>query len=221
METALHLFTFFCTTVGFCQVAYLVIVGILVLITKICRRKVELKYLLRGAEINDLLNRIADLKTEIHEKEQNLVELQERRDNDISELQKEIEILFLSQWDTINMLCREYVEPPTSDKSKIIIANNINRELDKLRSPHSLRQIEETVNRYRDSIVERLRTQCSFLTQEEITFMTLIYGGLSSKAISLIMGLKGRYFYVKRDRILNKIAESDVTDKKDFIKNAQ
>lgn len=128
-----------------------------------------------------------------------------------------IESLFRSQWSTMNMLCNEYFERGDSDKARISILDKIEKELKKLLSPKSIETIEKTVNLYLGDIVKLLRNECSFLKDDDFSFLTLIYAGFSARAVCLFTNIKFKNFYLKKDRIIKKIADSDAPHKALFL----
>ncbi len=128
-----------------------------------------------------------------------------------------MELLFKKQWDTLNMLCNEYLEAGDSHKERTDISKNIEREIDKLRSPKKLKRIEKSVNEYMDGILSRLKSQCPFLKDTDTTFLMLIYAGFAPRAVCLFTGTSIKNFYAKRSRLRKRIEESDAKDKELFI----
>lgn len=120
-----------------------------------------------------------------------------------------IESLYRSQWDTVNMLCNEYFERGESEQSRSTILDKIEKELNKLISPKNIETIEQKVNLYLGNIVDILRKECTFLKEDDITFLTLIYAGFSPRAVCLFTNIKYKNFYLKKSRIIKRIAESD------------
>lgn len=141
--------------------------------------------------------------------------LQQKNTNEM--LNFEIEEIFKSKWKTLNMLCNEFFEKCESDKTKIATYNNIQIEIKKFRDCTNMRNIEDSINKYMNGILIRIREQCTFLNTNDITFITLIYAGLSSKAISLLMDIKIKYFYNKKDRLISRVNRSTAKDKNEFI----
>lgn len=85
------------------------------------------------------------------------------------------------------------------------MVKNIERELEKMRSPKNIMMIVDSVNRYMDGIIDRLRAECHFLKNDDITFLALLYAGFSPRAVCLFTGIKLKYYYNKRSRIIGRI----------------
>ena len=164
------------------------------------RNKVNELYIL-SQTIEDQQNNIETLAKQINQKDK----LQEKLNNAVHNLFKE-------RWGTINVLCqRLYNADYPKNDSKVI--QSLEGEIKKLCSPQSINAIEETINLYTDNIISRFRNQCSFLKSDEITILTLIIAGLTARTICMLTGIDYKYFYVKKNRIFNKIKESNVPDK--------
>lgn len=127
--------------------------------------------------------------------------------------EKIVESLFRKQWHTINMLCNEYFEKGESEKTRSSIINSIEKELSKLREPKNLKQIESAVDSYMGNIISVLRSECDFLKEDDFRFLSLIYAGLSVRAVCLIMGIKYKNYYLKKSRLVKRIAESSSPSK--------
>lgn len=167
------------------------------------KNKVNELYIL-SQTIEDQKNNIETLAKQINQKDK----LQEKLNDAVYNLFKE-------RWGTINVLCqRLYNADCPKNDSKVI--QSLEGEIKKLCSPQSFIAIEETVNLYTDNIISRLRNQCSFLKSDEITILTLIIAGLTARTICMLTGIDYKYFYVKKNRIYNKIKESNVPDKASF-----
>lgn len=128
-----------------------------------------------------------------------------------------LETLFKEKWGTLNMLCDEYYERGESQKLREHIITNIEKELKKICTPQGLTQIEDAVNKYMEGIIAKLRYECSFLNAKDITFAMLIIAGFSVKAVCFMTGIKTGNFYVKKKRLLTRIACSDALNRDIFI----
>lgn len=165
----------------------------------------RLKIRLKNNEIDSKMEAIeqlsADLSTEISENNTG---------------KAEIERLFRERWQTINLLCNEFFEKSDSEKTRTSIVNEIEKELDLMRTPRKLRQIETLTDSYMGGIVTRLREQCTFISDDDITFLTLIYAGFSPRAVCIFTGIKLKYFYTKRSRLAARILASSAPDRLEF-----
>ena len=128
-----------------------------------------------------------------------------------------IESLFKGKWETLNMLCNEYFEMGDSEKTRMLTLKKIQTELKKAGSKEGLQQIENAVDEYMGGIMTMLRQECGFLKEEDFTFLSLVYAGLSTRAVCLFTNITYRNFYTKKSRISRKILESDAPHKETFI----
>lgn len=78
-------------------------------------------------------------------------------------------------------------------------------------------EIKRCVNLYMNGILVDLENQCSFLKQDDISFIALLYAGFSPKTICLITGIKSKYFYNKRSRLIERIRKSNAENRELFI----
>lgn len=139
--------------------------------------------------------------------------------NENQTMRAEIESLFKNQWDTINVLCNTFFDLPESakSKSKSNILLKIESELNKIKSPRSIKIIELSVNKYMDNIINKLKNQCPFLSPSDITFITLIYAGFEPRAVCLFTDIKLKYYYNKKKRLAIRINNYEATDKEIFV----
>ncbi len=70
-----------------------------------------------------------------------------------------------------------------------------------------------------NNIIKKLREQCSFLKEEDIVFITLIYAGLSPRAVCFFTDIKLKNFYTKKRRLVERIDNSRCENKDVFIMN--
>lgn len=146
---------------------------------------------------------IASLKDAIDSRERQIRQLEKR--NDLSDSKLAVRQLFRDRWSELNIMCNEYFELESSSNARLSVVKNIERELEKMRSPKNIMMIVDSVNRYMDGIIDRLRTECHFLKNDDITFLALLYAGFSPRAVCLFTGIKLKYYYNKRSRIIGRI----------------
>jgi len=129
-----------------------------------------------------------------------------------------IEHLFKEKWGTLNMLCNEYFETGEAENTRTVTLNRIENELQKLRTKKNLKEIENAVDTYMGNIMSLLREECPFLKEDDFIFLSLIFAGLSVRAVCLFTGMKYKLFYLKRSRLSKRISISDAPHKDLFIK---
>lgn len=214
----------FLYAVGF--IAVLIIAGIILFHnqrSKIQRMKLEanMTELMHLKEKNDIVSKEkANLRCENGNMAATIEGLRVRLDEKTDLLMqnsKVIEHLFKGQWKILNTLCNQYFNLSDSDRLRTVILNDIEKELNNLKSKKSLVHIEETVNRYMGGVMSMVRKQCSGLKEEDYTFMSLVYAGFSVRTICLMTGIKYKLFYLKRERLIRRISDSDAPNKTIFV----
>lgn len=128
-----------------------------------------------------------------------------------------IEHLFKEKWSTLNMLCNEYFNLGDTEASKKSIINNIEKELNKIRSKNNLKEIESAVDMYMGGMVTTLRNQCPCLKNDDILFLSLIMAGFSVRAVCLFTGVTYKFFYVKKSRLIEKISRTEFPQKEKIL----
>jgi len=134
-----------------------------------------------------------------------------------SRLKAQIEDLFKEQWHFLNSLCHDYFENKDSKNSKTHITRRIEESLNILRNPENISRLQESVNNNIDGIIDKLKTQCPFLKDSDVTFLSLIFAGLAPRVICMMVDIKLKSFYNKKKRLSDRILESDAQDKVWFI----
>lgn len=162
-------------------------------------------------------------KKELEESAATVIELNYKADrlqNDYRNLKKVaeqnaeiIEHLFKEKWATLNMLCNEYFNLGDSEASKKSVIHSIEKELKKLRSRSSLQDIEAAVDKYMSGAISILKSECSFLSKEDILLLALIMAGFSVRAVCLFTGISYKFFYVKKQRLIGRISTTDFPQK--------
>lgn len=153
------------------------------------------------------------IKTKITEME-NLITDFTRLRNDNNKI---INQLFKNQHNTFNLICDKFYDRYGDEKFNKRILSELYEEIEKLGDRNNLKEIEDSVNRYLDNIIVKLKEECPFLKPEDITFMTLLFAGFTSRTVCMIMNMARKTFYSKRSRIEKRILDSDAPDKELFI----
>lgn len=137
---------------------------------------------------------------------------------EVSEKIAIMKILFKEKWTTLNALCEEYFEKGSSPKIGSFILRKIELEVRKIGSSEGIRQIEEEVDKYLDGIIGRIKQEIPPLKEKDIELCTLIFAGFSVKAICFILNIQSNTYYVRKNRLIKKISESEAPNKDLFIK---
>ena len=127
------------------------------------------------------------------------------------------EMLYRQKWESLNKLCME-ISRSDKPEDRELIMKNLRTYIESFRETAQFKNIEESVNRYMNNLMVRLRAQCTFLKEKDFVFLTLLYAGLSAKSIAFFTDIKLSYVYTKRDRLYDRILKSDAADKEEFTK---
>lgn len=133
-----------------------------------------------------------------------------------SELEQKVDALYGARLKTLNMLCNEYFEKNGSEKIRLTLYNEIEREILALRDRAHLLELERIVDTYLDRILERLKEQIPSLAPNDLRLITYLYSGFSPRAVCIFMDLKIKNFYQRRSRLRERILASDAPDRELF-----
>ena len=158
---------------------------------------------LRDREFNDTIRRIRD----------------EIKGHDIlyNEQSEFMGQLIDRRFGLINRLCDEYFEVENDDMARRRVYKKVKEEVGHICNTENLAELQNIVNRSRDNILERAKSQIPDLTADNLLMLTLIYSGFAPKTICLILNLKMKTFYTRRQRLVNRIKESDDPDRQEFL----
>ena len=174
---------------------------------------------IKNMKVEQSMNEIYLLTTDLTSKNEDIRNLQSRIRQQGSNLQSEIESAFKNNWSILNTLCRQYVQMEESGASGDRLVKEVFDQVSQMRKPEKLDWIRNSVDRYKNGIIARLRQQCPFLKESDITFISLLYAGFSAKVICFFLEMGNKNFYAKRSRLTERIRESDAKDKEEFIES--
>lgn len=199
-----------------------ILLGVSVIICLLIWRIHISRQKIKDLKIERQMEELSQRDESLEKKDRQITELADailEKDRIIDRKDNALIALYRNGWKTINMLSQELVEKGESDRLRATIVDRIEKELGKLRDKKRLDEIEQSVDRYENGIVSKLRSQCKGIRPDQIRLATLIYAGFDYKAVSLILDIRPKYFYNKRDRLIEFIRKSDAPDKDLFISN--
>ena len=189
--------------------------------SKIATQIVETRFLLDHVQMKDneldILNHtvkkreesISTLKADIEDKETKLIEL-ENKVND----------LYRRQFGLLNELCNEYFDKKNaSDAIRKTLYKDYEKVILSLRSTKSYQQLLNSVNKNYDNIAYKLSTFIPEVKSQDQKILVLAFAGLSVKAICVICGIEYGNYYVKRQRIREKIQQSNNEFRDEVLKS--
>ncbi|MCM1504643.1 MAG: hypothetical protein NC127_05555 [Muribaculum sp.] len=138
-------------------------------------------------------------------------------DEKVQKLQSLINDMLGGQYEILNRLCDEYFDARDTSRIRNTLYNKIQDEIKNICNPNTLKSIEQMVDDCMDGIVRKLREQLPSLKPVDITISTLVFAGLSPRAICIVIDAELSYYYNKRKRIKDRILQSDAEDKDLFL----
>lgn len=135
-----------------------------------------------------------------------------------AELHDKINTLFADRWSIFNQLCNEYFnkKDAQSDNVRLSVYKELEKQIDDMRNPQSLAELEQLVNTYNDNLMQRIREQLPELSKKDIAFLTYLYSGFAPRTICLFTDIKIKNFYNRRTRLKDKILASGAPDREEF-----
>lgn len=209
----------------------IVLITIIVLLSLYVTEKIKLKnYKIQSwvnevnvlsANLDESLLSNRALSKELEDAQNSVAILNKKLDEQITDskvLNSVVKDLFTQHFNTLNMLCNEYMEKnDTNIKTKLSIYSSIKSEIDKMSAKSELMKLEEITNKCNFGVIDRLRAQMPELKESDVVFLMLIFAGLAPRAIALISDISYSNYYTKRRRLKAKIESSSAPDKKLFL----
>ena len=133
------------------------------------------------------------------------------------ELRLLVNDLFNEKFKIFNSLCNQYFDIGNSDKHKIQLYYQSEREIKRICEKHDFIKLEDIVNKCRDNILVKYKQQFPLTTDNDYMLLALIYSGLQPRAICILTDTKLKTFYTRRSRLKHRIENSDASDKMLFL----
>ena len=126
--------------------------------------------------------------------------------------------LLRGRFSHLNTIINEYSGVKESEENYFVFYKNIEYELDKIRRPKNIAEIERMVDECKDGIIRRLRVQMPDMKERDVTFVSLTLAGLNARAIGLFLGIQGNSTYKLKKQIVERITQSCAKDKDWFLR---
>lgn len=190
-----------------CSLAIIIIIVIIIM----SRYKLQKK----DEEIDSRMAEIKSLAEEIGSRDNALLSLNAQIERNSLELMS----LYKSQFATINELCTDYFASLNGhEKLKMVLYNKVEEEILALREAKNLSKLSDALNIYGNNIVNKMKEALPDLKPIDETFLVLTFAGLSTKAISIICNITLGNCYNKRQRLRDKIDNTNSPYKAQLIK---
>lgn len=141
-----------------------------------------------------------------------------RRESALAEMSARVDRLFRDHYEAIEMAANLLLDASVAKNSEKKIAASLGSIVDGCREPSFLRNLEQTVNTYRDNVIERLRAQLPNLSDGEMAIILYSAAGLTPRVMCLLTGLTSSALYNRKYRLKKRLCASDAPDAKEFIR---
>lgn len=142
---------------------------------------------------------------------------------EIEALNDRLKLMAKDRFSTVNALCERFcpedkdAAPRVNEKLKLTVYSRVKEILDGINSPSGRMRMEEWVNSNHDGIMTAVRRELPQLSSDDITLLTFLYAGLSSKSICMFLSITAANFYKRKQRLRCKISESDAEHRDWFV----
>lgn len=136
----------------------------------------------------------------------------------LAEMSSRVDRLFRDHYEAIEMAANLLLDASLSKNSGKKIADSLAGIVDRCREPKFMRSLEQTVNMYRDNVIERLRSQLPDLSDSDMDIVLYSAAGLTPRVMCLLTGLTASALYNRKYRLKKRIAASGAADTDEFIR---
>ena len=187
-------------------IAFLVVIGISIFARQ--------RMIAKNNEIVRYMDIVYHLEKTLFEKTKNADEVS----YELTQMNKQINQLFIAQFDTIDKLSNVYYEMHHTQRVKDAIYAAVKKEIDIFSSKESIYRLEEIVNMHRKNIMKKTREAMPKFRELDFQLLCFIYAGFSAKAISIFTSDSIGNIYMKKSRFKAKIIQSDSVYKDEIIR---
>lgn len=141
-----------------------------------------------------------------------------RRNDDASELQCRLHELLDTRFTLIDSLCGTYYESQGTKNERKAITDKVKAEIEAVKNdPQIFADMQKAVNSCRDNILSKIKTRYSAIKPEEYRLAVYLACGLSSRAISLLLGETVDNVYKRKSRLKLRLKALQSPDSPDFM----
>lgn len=136
----------------------------------------------------------------------------------LAEMSSRVDRLFRDHYEAIEMAANLLLDASLSKNSEKKITDSLGSIIDRCRAPKFLRSLEQTVNLYRDNVIDRLRSQMPELADSDMVIVLYAAAGLTPRVMCLLTGLSTSALYNRKYRLKKRIYTSGAADTSEFIR---
>lgn len=177
-------------TLIFIAVAILVVLLVLFVVRRLKRKNEELEhYIAAVGELQDTLRMLP------------------------REMSASVGALYRDRFNELNELCDIYYDHEGTSRSKSVIYNKFINTIESIKGDEErIRELEATVNKYRDGAMEKLRREMPRLSERDTRVTLYLLAGFSNRAIAIFMDSDPVSVSKMRYNIKQKIKSANIAD---------
>ena len=169
----------------------------------------------KAQEINQYLDKVQDLESELLVKERNLQAVSESN----SQMNNQINQLFAKQFATIDQLSVTCYEMYATRNEKEAVYKRVKKEIECFSSnKETLQELENIVNQHKNNVMAVFREKFPEFSEMDFRLICYSIAGFSAKAISVFTGNSTTNIYTRKSRLKAIIADSDYINKEELLK---
>lgn len=133
-------------------------------------------------------------------------------------IEDKVNALYSSALNDINQIFEAYYEHNNSSRHSKKVLEQVSKNIDALRNDnHKLAELEQVVNHVNDNAVEKLRKECTSLTNRDLRIIVYSLAGFTTNAICLLIDTYPENLYKIKHRLRNRIRESGIDNSSAII----
>lgn len=140
-------------------------------------------------------------------------ELQMASRNIPEEMNATINTIYRDRFSELNALCETYYDHSGTTRQKNLVFNQLSNTIESIKGDNKrLKEMEETVNNYRNNLMKRLREQVGKLNERDTRVALYVFAGFSNRAIAIFIDSDPTNVSKIRYNIKQKIKNSNAED---------
>jgi DNA-binding NarL/FixJ family response regulator len=129
------------------------------------------------------------------------------------EMAQSVGALYRDRFSDLNELCEIYYDHEGTTRSKTVIYNKFMETIESIKGDKQrIDELEATVNKYRDGVMERLRRDLPRLSERDMRVALYVFAGFSNRAIAIFIDSDPVSVSKMRYNIKQKIKSANVED---------
>jgi DNA-binding CsgD family transcriptional regulator len=129
------------------------------------------------------------------------------------EMAQSVGALYRDRFSDLNELCEIYYDHEGTTRSKTVIYNKFMETIESIKGDKQrIDELEATVNKYRDGVMERLRRDLPRLSERDMRVALYVFAGFSNRAIAIFIDSDPVSVSKLRYNIKQKIKSANVED---------